>query len=113
MTRKRRLQNPIAEPLNSGRRGHGFEQQHPGASRGREAVEDSLTPSGSGRGRKKYPLTGLVGSARSGPLPDERALSEHHDEVLAEAYAEGWRSGNELVAPPDACEDRDDGEAEE
>lgn len=113
MTRKRRLQIPIAAPLDGGRRGHGFERQHPGASRGREAVEDSLTPSGSGRGRKKYPLTGLVGSARSGPLQDGRAVSEHHDEVLAEAYAEGWCSGDELVAPPDTGEDRDAGEAEE
>lgn len=82
-------------------------QRRSGASMAREAVVDRCPPSGSERGRKKYPLAGLVGIAGSGPLPDGRAVSEHHDEALAEAYAEGWHPGDELAAASDPDEGGD------
>lgn len=98
MVSMRRLQIQLDEPLYDRLRRRAFEKQTSMASLVREAVAESLTPSGSA-GRKRYPLGGLVGIAKSGPLPDGRAVSEHHDEALSEAYSEGWCSGDDLAAP--------------
>lgn len=61
------------------------------ASLVREAVADSLNLRPRDERERDYPLTGLVGIATGATLPDGRAVSEHHDGVLAEAYSEGWR----------------------
>lgn len=107
MTQKRRLQIQLDESLYDRLRRRAFERQRSMAAMVREAVVDSLTPSGSRRDPRDYPLTGLVGIANSGPLPDGRAVSEHHDEVLAEAYAEGWHPGDELAEASDPDEGGD------
>lgn len=71
------------------------------ASLVREAIADSLEPPRRDDRQRDYPLTGLVGIARGEPLPDGRAVSEHHDEVLEEAYSEGWFRSADSALPVD------------
>lgn len=71
------------------------------ASLVREAIADSLEPPLRNDRKRDYPLTGLVGIARGEPLPDGRAVSEHHDEVLEEAYSEGWFRSADSSLPAD------------
>lgn len=71
------------------------------ASLVREAIADSLQPPRRDDRQQDYPLTGLVGIARGEPLPDGRAVSEHHDEVLEEAYSEGWFRSPDSSLPAD------------
>lgn len=101
---KRRLQIQLDEPLYDALRRRAFESQASMASLVREAVVDSLRPP-SPDDRKDYPLTGLVGIAKGEALPDGRAVSEHHDEALVDAYTEGWSTWRELGLPAEVEEE--------